>query len=1224
MKKKILFFGIFLLIFAGLILALSGSGTSADPYLIHNWTELNSVRNDLSENYKLVANLSTSDSDYSTYNSGNGWLPIGNDTNPFTGTFDGNGKTISGLYENRLFNYYQGLFGYINSNSIIQNISLEMVNISGYYSIGGLVGYNDGGTIKNSYSTGYVKSVWTDSGGLVGVNLGTITNSYSTVNISGYYYVGGLVGYNDGNITNSYSIGNVSGTSNLGGLVGYVGTYSVINNSYYNNLTSNQNDNDGRGIPKTTTQMQTQSTFSGWDFTNTWQSGTEIVRDYNNNTDYPALFFQSNIDLIPPLYLGNSVNNTQANKSTLFSISVKDNYPLNPNGYYVFSTNNSGSWVNDSAINFTSFYQSINVTKTLTSSVTSVGYKWYIYDNAGNSNTFSSSLETFSGTGSGTSADPYMIYTWKDLSDMRNHLSSYYKLANNLNLSTSDYSTYNSGNGWIPIGNDTSPFSGELDGNYYNISDIYINRTTTEYNGLFGYLQHSVIVKNLGLNNLSINANNFTGGLVGYCDGCSLYNIHAQGNISGYDTIGGIVGEIGYISGKGTLIRLNANITISGHDYIGGILGDSLGYGDVINSYSIGNISGHDYIGGLIGWSSGLDLNNSYSFVNVSGTNDVGGILGYTGGGAINYVYSTGYVSGVYTQGGLIGLNGSFPTHTDIVDSFWDINTSGQTTSNGGTGKNTTQMQTQSTYTNWDFTNIWAIDPTINEGYPYLREMNITLISPSNDSVSSVNPTFNCSATNPFDLSSETINIWDSSGTLINTTTTLLSGNYNYSSITPDLGDGTYHWGCTFNDTYGYIKSSENNTVYVSTIAPAINLNFPQRNQYLDYNNSINFNFTASDSDGLGQCELWGNFTGSWNNNYTFTSPSNGFINSHTLNLSDNKYIWNVFCNDTYGNGIYAPNNFTVTIDTINPVVNINSISTTNNSQTFTFNSTVVEANLGSCKYSIYNSTGGIDGLNNNVSISCNSNPHSATVTGYANFTLRVYANDLASHESYNDLNFTTSQVNGTTIILGGGGGGGGTTERIEAQNYSVTSTNYLKNLDISLAKDSVRARTKNFYITNKGSLPITLTLACEESTTNSSTRNISICNYVDFNATTITIAPNENDPYLGTVSILTPENSSNGDIYYFNILGLNEQESNVELYSKLSVSAGVRPSASFYKWVDVGKSGKSIPLWFPLSIVALVLFVLSLVLSKKYKFTGFLIGILLLILTFIVGFAIF
>ena len=148
-------------------------------------------------------------------------------------------------------------------------------NVSGDRETGGLCGYNDGG-ITNCYSTGTVVSVYSgydysSCGGLVGINrYGNISNCYSTGTVSGNSYVGGLAGetYN-GSISNCYSIGAVVGDSNVGGLVGY--SYSsTTNNSFWDVNTSGQTTSAG-GTGKTTTEMKTLSTFTsaGWDFSYT-------------------------------------------------------------------------------------------------------------------------------------------------------------------------------------------------------------------------------------------------------------------------------------------------------------------------------------------------------------------------------------------------------------------------------------------------------------------------------------------------------------------------------------------------------------------------------------------------------------------------------------------------------------------------------------------------------------------------------------------------------------------------------------------------------------------------------------------------------------------------------------------------------------------------------------------------------------------------------------------
>ena len=138
------------------------------------------------------------------------------------------------------------------------------------YSLGGLVGRNsNGGNISKCYSTGAVSGGVGSSvlGGLVGFNYSNISDCYSTGAVTGTYYPGGLVGYNqNGSISNSYSTGDVSGTSTFGGLVGY-NTGGTISNCYF----LNTEPNNGLGTALTDAQMKQQSSFIGWDFVYTWR-----------------------------------------------------------------------------------------------------------------------------------------------------------------------------------------------------------------------------------------------------------------------------------------------------------------------------------------------------------------------------------------------------------------------------------------------------------------------------------------------------------------------------------------------------------------------------------------------------------------------------------------------------------------------------------------------------------------------------------------------------------------------------------------------------------------------------------------------------------------------------------------------------------------------------------------------------------------------------------------
>ncbi len=211
-------------------------------YTIDSIEDLNNIRYDLAGDYVLTKDLDfNSDASYSdpankiAYTTGEGWDPIGTyvSGSEFSGTFDGNNFTISNLFiDTSSSSSNFALFGRTLGSSSIFDIGLLNASITAgsAVEVGILVGEN-GGTISNSYSTGFVVGrVWV--GGLVSSNYGTITNSYSNGSVTGDVEIGGLAGYNDGTITNSYSNGSVTGDDEIGGLVGY--NDGTITNSYSN------------------------------------------------------------------------------------------------------------------------------------------------------------------------------------------------------------------------------------------------------------------------------------------------------------------------------------------------------------------------------------------------------------------------------------------------------------------------------------------------------------------------------------------------------------------------------------------------------------------------------------------------------------------------------------------------------------------------------------------------------------------------------------------------------------------------------------------------------------------------------------------------------------------------------------------------------------------------------------------------------------------------------
>ncbi|HKK82487.1 MAG TPA: LamG domain-containing protein [Prolixibacteraceae bacterium] len=234
----------------------------------------------------------------------------------------------------------------------------------------------------------------------------------------------------------------------------------------------------------------------------------------------------------------------------------------------------------------------------------------------------------------GTQAEPYQIGSAKDLmwlAQNSDSWDSYFEQTANIDMAA--YATWNSGEGFSPIGYDDvstpMPFSGNYNGQYYYISNLTINRPSgSENQGLFGFTIGAVVTKS-GVKDVTITGDNGVGALVG-----------------------------------------KANNTV------------------ISECYSTGSVTGETNVGGLAGsTNSSATIDNCYSLANTTGTNTAGGLIGEHSSSAINYSYAAGIVSGTSNPGGLVGVSNSSTTQ----NSFWDTQISTQAISDGGTGKTTSK-----------------------------------------------------------------------------------------------------------------------------------------------------------------------------------------------------------------------------------------------------------------------------------------------------------------------------------------------------------------------------------------------------------------------------------------------------------------------------------------------------------------------------------------------------
>ena len=203
-------------------------------YTVTSAEGLKNIAELVNEEWKLDINITLTNNIDLT---GIDWTPIGKDDNKaYTGTFDGNGKTITGLTVTRS-NRYTGLFGFIKGT--VKNVVLTEVNITSGTFVGGVAGWSFGGNIENCSVSGSVSgSSGSDVGGVVGYQqVGSITGCSSSATVKGTERAGGVVGVTNGGttpLTACYATGNVTvendGTSNAwaGGIVGMNGTGTLI------------------------------------------------------------------------------------------------------------------------------------------------------------------------------------------------------------------------------------------------------------------------------------------------------------------------------------------------------------------------------------------------------------------------------------------------------------------------------------------------------------------------------------------------------------------------------------------------------------------------------------------------------------------------------------------------------------------------------------------------------------------------------------------------------------------------------------------------------------------------------------------------------------------------------------------------------------------------------------------------------------------------------------
>ncbi len=296
--------------------------------------------------------------------------------------------------------------------------------------------------------------------------------------------------------------------------------------------------------------------------------------------------------------------------------------------------------------------------------------------------------------GPGTLGNPAPITNCQELQDIDQHMIWHYELKNDIDCA--DSKNWNSGHGLLPIGGSSSSFTGSLQGNNFSIFDLYQN--VSDNSGVFNTLGTGAKISGVNFRRADIRCGSQ------YCGGITNLNFGTidQSSIVGKLQCTGKCG--GFASQNSGLISQSwADMTIGEGGYAGLIAGQNYD-GLIEDSYTKGRVTTYQG-GGLVGlnehWISGGMITNSYSTVQVSDYSGNGGLIGWQ--------YAGGSQSG----------------------SYWDKDTSGYTrmcgSDAGGTNCDNThgltdvEMKSQPSFVGWDFESIWAINESLNDGYPYLR-----------------------------------------------------------------------------------------------------------------------------------------------------------------------------------------------------------------------------------------------------------------------------------------------------------------------------------------------------------------------------------------------------------------------------------------------------------------------------------------------------------------------
>jgi hypothetical protein len=506
----------------------------------------------------------------------NKWKPIGfseykyyghvghltisdNIDNYFWGTFDGNGFAVSGIYVNS--GQRTGLFGYVKAPDIgggIKNLGVTASYIKGSSYVGGLIGHNEG-PIVNCYSTAWVVG-GSDVGGLAGRFYGKIIDSYSTGIVMGRESIGGLVGRGSGMISRSYSTSNVTGERKVGGLVG--DGIAAISSSYSTGSVTGKEEIGG---------------LVGYSYNGVVSSSYSIGKVVGEKNAGGLVGLIENEGRITSSYYDKETSG-QSDKGKGEGKSTAEMKQRLTFANWGFDFN----WGIDGKINY--------------------GYP-HLHDIKD---------DFIITTAEQMVAFADLVNTGIDFSGKTVRLGANIMLNDTANWH--DWENNPPANKWVPIGVRTK-WKGTFDGEGFVLSGIYINDDRI-IQGLFGHIDSSGSVKNLGVAASYIKGRRIVGGFAVVNDG-EISNSYSMAWVMGKEDVGGLA-----VTNSGVITNSYFAGNVTGEEYAGGLV--VINSGVITNSYFAGNVPGKRIVGGLVAINEGGEITSSYYDKEISGQSDIG------------------------------------------------------------------------------------------------------------------------------------------------------------------------------------------------------------------------------------------------------------------------------------------------------------------------------------------------------------------------------------------------------------------------------------------------------------------------------------------------------------------------------------------------------------------------------------------------------------------------